>query len=228
MFHSPQLPWMQLHALGCLLWTPSHAAFCSLWIEAFRCGSEFWDLAAAFTLPTEFLFLIGWKRPFKSNYEPLRVRSERLRLFGGWSHLRHTCISLRRSLLSDAPALTYSLGSSDVGELIIPCEKPPGGDGGGGGGTPIYFLYRDVPKVRVSFSGSSVLNRVYNFKFSCLKQGRPRKSSPVLPLRSYNFRWFRAPSLECVKTQTYVPFVVFKYGLLGPVLNRVRNYSTFS
>ena len=69
MFHSPQLPCMQLHALGSLLWTPSHAAFCSLWIEAFRCGSEFWDLAAVFTISTEFLFLIGWKRPFKSSYE---------------------------------------------------------------------------------------------------------------------------------------------------------------
>ena len=58
---------------------------------------------------------------------------------------------------------------------------------------PIYFLYRDVPTVRVSFSGSSVLNRVDNFTFSCLKQGRPCKSSPFLPLRSHNFRWFRAP-----------------------------------
>ena len=27
--------------------------------------------------------------------------------------------------------------------------------GGGGGGTPIYFLYRDAPTVRVSFSGIS-------------------------------------------------------------------------
>ena len=86
------------------------------------------------------------------------------------------------------------------------------GQGGGGrkiiwlhprGNTPIYFLYRDVPTVGVSFSGSSVLNRVYNFTYSCLTQGRPRKSSPFLPLRSHNFRWFRAPSLKCVKTQTY-------------------------
>ena len=77
-----------------------------------------------------------------------------------------------------------------------------------GGGTPIYLLGRDVPTVRVSFSGSSVLNRVYIFRFSCLKQGRPRKS-PFLPLWSHNFRWFRAPSLKCVKTQTYVPFLVF-------------------
>ena len=77
------------------------------------------------------------------------------------------------------------------------------------GGTPIYFLGRDVPTVRVSFSGSSVLNRVYIFRFSCLEQGRPRKSSLFLPLQSHNFRWFRAPSLKCVKTQTYVPFLVF-------------------
>ena len=76
--------------------------------------------------------------------------------------------------------------------------------GGGGGGTHIYFLYRDVPTVRVSFSGSSVLNRVYNFTFSCLEQGRPRKYSPFLPLRSHNFRWFRVPSLKCMKTETYM------------------------
>ena len=50
---------------------------------------------------------------------------------------------------------------------------------------------------------------MYNFTFSCLKQGRPRKSSPFLPLRSHNFRWFRAPSLKCVKTQTNVAFLVF-------------------
>ena len=81
--------------------------------------------------------------------------------------------------------------------------------GGGGGGTPIYFLGRDVPTVRVSFSGSSILNRVYIFRFLCLEQGRPRKCSPFLPLRSHNFRWFRAPSLKCVKTQTYVQFLVF-------------------
>ena len=37
--------------------------------------------------------------------------------------------------------------------------------------TPVYFLYRDVPTVWGSFSGSPVLNRVYNFTFSCLKQG---------------------------------------------------------
>ena len=76
-----------------------------------------------------------------------------------------------------------------------PSLKPPGGRG-----TPIYFLGRDVPTVRVSFSGSSVLNRVYIFRFSCLEQGRPRKSSPFL-LRSHNFRWFRAPSLKCVKSK---------------------------
>ena len=52
------------------------------------------------------------------------------------------------------------------------------------GGTLIYFLYRDIPTVRVSFSGSSVLT-------------------------GYTISHFRAPPLECVKTQTYVPFVVF-------------------
>ena len=69
----------------------------------------------------------------------------------------------------------------------------------------ISYVHGDVPTVRVSFSGSSVLNRVYNFTFSCLKQSRPRKS-PFLPLRSHDVRWFRAPPLKCVKTRTYVPF----------------------
>ena len=51
-------------------------------------------------------------------------------------------------------------------------SQHPGRGGGGGGGTPIYFLVcRDVPPVRVSFSGFSVLNRVYDFTFLCLKQG---------------------------------------------------------
>ena len=36
------------------------------------------------------------------------------------------------------------------------------------------------------------------------KQGRPHKSSPCLLLRSHNFRWFREPSLECMKMQTYM------------------------
>ena len=36
--------------------------------------------------------------------------------------------------------------------------------------TPIHFLYSDVPPVRVSFSESSFLNRVYDFTFSCLRQ----------------------------------------------------------
>ena len=64
--------------------------------------------------------------------------------------------------------------------------------------------------------------------FRVYKQDRSRKSSPFSPLKSHNFRWFRAPSLKCVKTQMFVPFLVFLYGLLDPVLNRVRNYSTFS
>ena len=65
---------------------------------------------------------------------------------------------------------------------------PDGGGGGGGGLLPYNsYNYRDVLTVRVSFSGCSVLNRVYNFTFSCLKQVRPRKSSPFLPLRSHNF-----------------------------------------
>ena len=94
--------------------------------------------------------------------------------------------------------------------------------GGGGGGTPIYFIYRDVPTVSVSFSGSSVLNSVYNFTFLCLKQGclpvnlllphtlpPPPSPPPPPPRRWHNVRWYHAPSLKCVKTQTYVPLLVF-------------------
>ena len=71
-------------------------------------------------------------------------------------------------------------------------SAPAGGGGGGGkgGGTPIGFLYRDVQHVRVSFSWFSVLNRVYNFTFLCLKRGLPSKS-PFLPFRSHTFCWFR-------------------------------------
>ena len=49
---------------------------------------------------------------------------------------------------------------------------------GGGGVLPYisYIKYRDVPTVRVSFSGSSVLNRVYNVTFLSLKTG----SSPQI------------------------------------------------
>ena len=80
---------------------------------------------------------------------------------------------------------------------------------GWGGGTPIYFVYRDVTPVRVSFSGSSVLNRVYNFTFFCLKQGRHRKYSPFLPLQPHNIRWFRVPSLKCVKCKIMYRFLLF-------------------
>ena len=71
----------------------------------------------------------------------------------------------------------------------------------GGGVTPIYLLGRDVPPVRVSLSGSSVLNRVYNFTFLSPKQGRPHKSSPFLPLQSHNFRWFRLPHWNALKSK---------------------------
>ena len=48
----------------------------------------------------------------------------------------------------------------------------------------IYFLHRDMPPIRVSFSGFSVLvNRVRNFTFLCLKQDCHCKSSPFLPLQ---------------------------------------------
>ena len=62
-----------------------------------------------------------------------------------------------------------------------------------------------------SFSGSSVLNRVYNFTFLCLEEGPHRESSPVLPLQPHNFRRSRVlPLLKCVKTQVYVPTVLFR------------------
>ena len=81
---------------------------------------------------------------------------------------------------------------------------------GEGRGTPIYFLHGDFPLIRVSFSGFSVLNRVYNFTFLCLKQGRHHKSPPFLPFHSHNFRWICAPSLKCMKKQTTVMYC-FEY-----------------
>ena len=55
------------------------------------------------------------------------------------------------------------------------------GEGGGGGG----------------LFGNTIW--VYNYTFSCLKQGRPRKASSFLPFRSHIFADL------CVKMQTYVP-----------------------
>ena len=88
-------------------------------------------------------------------------------------------------------------------------SSDPGGGGGGRGGTPIYFQNRDVPTVRVSFSGSSVLNRVYNFTFSCLNRIVPVNFLLFSPFDHILFCWFRVPSLEYVKTQVCVSFVVF-------------------
>ena len=93
---------------------------------------------------------------------------------------------------------------TDSPQKHLHCD--PEGGRGGGGGTPIYFLYRDVPTVRVSFSGSSVLNRVYNFTFLCLKQGCPRETSSF-PLIA-KFALILCAFVKSVKTQTYVPFLV--------------------
>ena len=96
------------------------------------------------------------------------------------------------------------------------------------GGTPIYFLYRDVPTVRVSFSGSSVLSRVYNFTFSRLKQGRPRIPLLFSPFDHIIFADFMRLHWNAWKRKLMYRFWCFEYGLLGPVLKRVRNYNTFS
>ena len=69
------------------------------------------------------------------------------------------------------PFFPFHQASQWVSQSSQQCTDSCEGGRGGGGGTSIYFLYRDVPTVRVSFSGSSVLNRVHNFTFSCLKQG---------------------------------------------------------
>ena len=53
------------------------------------------------------------------------------------------------------------------------------------------------------------LKRDIQFHICVLNRAIPAKHSPFLPLRPHNFYWFRAPSLKCVKTQTYVLFVWF-------------------
>ena len=65
-----------------------------------------------------------------------------------------------------------------------------------------YFLYRDVPPVRVSFSRSSVCNFIFVSETG---------SSPQI---LYSFpppstTWFRVPSLRYVKRKLNVPFLLF-------------------
>ena len=104
--------------------------------------------------------------------------------------------------------------------------------GGGGGGTPIYFLYGDVPPDRVSFSGSSVLNRVSNFTFSCLKQGYFPKiffSSPP-PQPHFCSRHFRVISsyapVETRATQANLSKLSLEQGIKLEhfVLDRVAKF----
>ena len=75
--------------------------------------------------------------------------------------------------------------------------------GGGGVNVTMVSWLREEENPRGGGGGTSICleQRVYNFTFS---SSFPRKSPPFLPLRSYNFRWFRAPSLKCVKKEPYV------------------------
>ena len=64
-----------------------------------------------------------------------------------------------------------------------------GGGGGGGEYSHIFFLHRDVPTVRVSFSGSC-LKRVYNFTFSCLNTVVPSNLLLFFPFNHVIFADF--------------------------------------
>ena len=59
--------------------------------------------------------------------------------------------------------------------VVLPCDIKTAHIGG----TLKYFPYRDVPPISVSFPGSSVLNRVYNYTCLCLETGpSPQISFP--------------------------------------------------
>ena len=105
-------------------------------------------------------------RPEMHHYECMNVQVDKgklslwfncIRAFGMWGSIHTLYLIFLHYIVHDAPQ----------------------------GGTPIYISY--IGTVKVSFSGSSVFNRVYDFTFACLKQGCPRKSSPILPLQSQNF-----------------------------------------
>ena len=64
------------------------------------------------------------------------------------------------------------------------------GGGGGGGGTPINFLYRDVPTVRVSFSGSSVLTGYTISHFHVLSRVVPANLLLFSPFDRIIFAYF--------------------------------------
>ena len=70
------------------------------------------------------------------------------------------------------------------------------------------------------------LNRVYNF-ILCLEQGHPRKySTPFLPPQPH-ISLISFAFVEMRETQSYVRYN-FLIRNAFPVLNRVKNYSTFS
>ena len=59
------------------------------------------------------------------------------------------------------------------------------------------------------------LKQDMQFHKFCVLNSHPCKS-PFLPLWTYNFHWLRAPSLKCVKMQTYVLlFIVLNTVMLG-------------
>ena len=101
------------------------------------------------------------------------------------------------------------------------------GWGGGGEYSHIFFLHRDVPTVRVSFSGSC-LKRVYNFTFSCLNTVVPSNLLLFSPFNHVIFADFVRLHWNAWKRKLIHSLYCFQYDLIGLVLNRVRNYSTFS
>ena len=115
---------------------------------------------------------------------------------------------------------TKSIGEAGAAFVVMASR----GEGGGGRGELPYISY-----IGMFRQSGYHFHRVYNFTFSCLKQGCPCKSSPFLPLRSHNrFANFVCLCWNAWTWKLICHFYCFEYGLLGPVLNRVRNYSTFS
>ena len=118
---------------------------------------------------------------------------------------------------------------SFIGRFTVP-EFPhralnPGG--GGGGVLPFISYIRTFRPSGYHFQGS-VLNRVYNLTFLCLKQGLPSNLLLFSPFDHIIFADFVRFVEMRENANLCTVFSVLNTVMLGPVLNRVRNYSTFS
>ena len=97
---------------------------------------------------------------------------------------------------------------------------------GGGRGFPYISHMGMFHPIGYHFQGPTVfvLNRVYNF--TCLGQVIP--NDLLLPPQPYNCCLICVPCCTCVKRKLLYILIVLNTVMLGPVSNRVQNYSTFS